>query len=91
MSNCFKTVSEIIHELPALNTYLLNAGNYFAHLPKIDGISFETLEEHVNLVNQYFQKLVAVHQLDRSGIFSLPFHRIIPLGMARCPRAYNKP
>lgn len=64
MSNCFKTVSEIIHELPALSTYLFNADNYFAHLPKTEDISVETLEEHVNLVNQYFQKLVATHQLD---------------------------
>ncbi|MDR1370296.1 MAG: CRISPR-associated helicase Cas3' [Dysgonamonadaceae bacterium] len=64
MCNCFKTVSEIIHELPALSTYLLNADNYFAHLPKTEDISVETIEEHVNLVNQYFQKLVAAHQLD---------------------------
>ena len=64
MSNCFKPVSEIIHELPALSTYLLDAGDYYAHLPKTEGISVETIEKHVNLVNRYFEKLVIAHQLD---------------------------
>ena len=64
MSNCFKPVSEIIHELPALSTYLLDAGDYFAHLPKTEGISVETIEKHVNLVNRYFEKLVIAHELD---------------------------
>lgn len=64
MSNCFKPVSEIIHELPALGTYLLDAGDYYAHLPKTEGISVETIETHVNLVNRYFEKLVIAHELD---------------------------
>ena len=64
MSSCFKPVSEIINELPALSTYLLDAGNYYAHLSKVEGISVETIEEHVNLVNLYFEKLVVAHQLD---------------------------
>jgi CRISPR-associated endonuclease/helicase Cas3 len=64
MYSCFKSVAEIIRELPALRTYLLDAGNYYAHLPKSEGISVETIEEHVNLVNQYFEKLVIAHELD---------------------------
>ncbi|MBS4057915.1 MAG: CRISPR-associated helicase Cas3' [Bacteroidales bacterium] len=64
ISNCFKPVSEIIHELPALSTYLLDAGDYYAHLPKTEGISVETIEKHVNLVNRYFEKLVNAHELD---------------------------
>ena len=64
MSNCVKPVSEIIHELPVLSTYLLDAGDYYAHLPKTEGISVETIEKHVNLVNRYFEKLVIAHQLD---------------------------
>lgn len=64
MCSCFKPVSEIIRELPALSTYLLDAGNYYAHLPKSEGISTETIEEHVNLVNRYFEKLVVAHELD---------------------------
>lgn len=64
MYSCFKPVSEIIRELPALSTYLLDAGNYYAHLPKIEGFSVETIEEHVDLVNRYFEKLVVSHELD---------------------------
>ena len=64
MSNCFKSVSEIIQKLPALSTYLLDAGDYYAHLPKVNGISVETIEKHVNLVNRYFEKLVVAHELD---------------------------
>lgn len=64
MCNCFKTVSEIVRDLPALSSYLLNASNYYAHLPKNGESSSETLEEHVNLVNKYFEKLVTVHNLD---------------------------
>ena len=64
MSNCFKPVSEIVHELPALGTYLLHAGNYYAHLPKDGRSSKETLEEHISLVNDYLGKLVQYHKLD---------------------------
>lgn len=64
MSNCFKPVSDIIQELPALNSYLLNAGDYYAHLPKDSRGSKETLEEHVDLVNGYMEKLVHIHKLD---------------------------
>jgi len=64
MCNCFKTVSEIVHNLPALSNYLLNAGNYFAHLPKVEVNPVETIEEHVNLVNRYLEKLVTTHNLD---------------------------
>jgi len=64
MSNCFKPVSEIIHELPALGTYLLHAGNYYAHLSKDGRSSKETLEEHIGLVNEYLEKLVQYHKLD---------------------------
>lgn len=64
MSNCFKPVSQIIQKLPALSSYLLNAGNYYAHLPKDENCDVETIEEHVNLVNQYFEQLVVAHNLD---------------------------
>lgn len=64
MCNCFKTVSEIVCDLPALSSYLLNAGNYFAHLPKVAESPAERIEEHVDLVNHYFKKLVVAHNLD---------------------------
>lgn len=64
MYNCFKTVSEIVSDLPALSSYLLDAGSYYAHLPKIAESPIETIEEHVDLVNCYFEKLVVAHKLD---------------------------
>jgi len=64
MYSCFKTVSEIICDLPALSSYLLDAGKYYAHLPKIEERPEETIEAHVNLVNRYFEKLVVAHKLD---------------------------
>ena len=64
MYNCFKTVTEIVRDLPALSSYLLNAGNYYAHLPKVAEIQAERIEEHVDLVNHYFEKLVVTHNLD---------------------------
>jgi CRISPR-associated endonuclease/helicase Cas3 len=64
MSSCFKSVSEIIHELPALSTYLLNAGNYYAHLPKKECIPKETLEKHITSVCNYLVHLTQIHQLD---------------------------
>lgn len=64
MCNCFKTVTEIVRDLPALSSYLLNAGNYYAHLPKVAEIQAERIEEHVDLVNHYFEKLVVTHNLD---------------------------
>lgn len=64
MSKSFKKVSDIISELPALSTYLLNAGNYYAHLSNFGNLSKETLEEHTVLVNRYLGKLVQVNQLD---------------------------
>lgn len=64
MYNCFKTVSEIVSDLPALSSYLLDAGSYYAHLPKIAESPIETIEEHVDLVNRYFEKLVVAHKLD---------------------------
>lgn len=65
MLNYFKSAKEIIKELPALSDYLNDAGNYYAHLPKFDRtIPKETLEEHLNLVNDYVVRLIEKHQLD---------------------------
>ncbi len=64
MYSCYKPISEIIHNIPALSNYLLDAGVYYAHLPKTEGVSEETIEEHVDLVNRYFEKLVVAHELD---------------------------
>ncbi|MDA3616747.1 CRISPR-associated helicase Cas3' [Polluticaenibacter yanchengensis] len=65
MLSYFKSAREIIKELPALSDYLNAAGNYYAHLPKSDlTIPKETLEEHINLVNNYAVRLIEKHRLD---------------------------
>ncbi len=66
MSNYFKPVAAIIRELPALDTYLVNAHNYYAHLPSNvdDFFAKETLEEHISLVNDYLVRLTDAHNLD---------------------------
>lgn len=64
MCNSFKSVREIINELPALSDYLLDADSYYAHLPNKEFQRKETLEEHVRLVNSYLERLVTCHQLD---------------------------
>ncbi|MEZ4968878.1 MAG: CRISPR-associated helicase Cas3' [Flavobacteriaceae bacterium] len=65
MPNYFKSTKEIINELPALSEFLVNAGTYFAHLPKLNtSLPKETLEEHINLVNNYATTLIEKHKLD---------------------------
>ncbi|WP_234997955.1 CRISPR-associated helicase Cas3' [Parabacteroides sp. Marseille-P3160] len=66
MSNCYKTISDIINNLPVLSKTLLNAGNYYAHTPKENNVVKETLAEHQGLVNKYFINLVKHHQLDKT-------------------------
>lgn len=66
MLNYFKSSKQLINELPALSDFLNNAGTYYAHLPKINAtIPKETLEEHINLVNEYAVRLIEKHQLDK--------------------------
>lgn len=66
MYNCYKTVSDLISSLPALGSYLAEAGNYLAHRPReaTENRLPETLEAHVNLVNEYLVRLVEAHGLD---------------------------
>lgn len=67
MCNCYDTVAELIDTLPALDSYLMDSGNYYAHRPKeaSGNIPKETLEAHINLVNEYFKQSVNAHQLDK--------------------------
>lgn len=65
MLNYFNTAEEIINQLPALSSYLTNAGDYYAHLPnQNNNVPSEALEEHINLVNKYAVTLIKKHQLD---------------------------
>ncbi|MDJ1473781.1 CRISPR-associated helicase Cas3' [Xanthocytophaga flava] len=62
MSSSFKTVSEIQAAIPPLSKWLPTVGNYLAHTHK--GKMSEPFEEHVLLVNEYFNTLCEVHKLD---------------------------
>lgn len=65
MHSYFKSSKDILNELPALSDFLIDASTYYAHLPKRNvTIPKETLEEHINLVNDYAKRLIEIHQLD---------------------------
>ncbi|MXV38204.1 CRISPR-associated helicase Cas3' [Flavobacteriaceae bacterium Ap0902] len=68
MSNSYKTVSEIIEEWKKDYNFailLKDAENYYAHTNPYALPPYETLEEHIDLVLIYFDKLCKIHQLDR--------------------------
>ncbi|WP_338813361.1 CRISPR-associated helicase Cas3' [Bernardetia sp. Wsw4-3y2] len=64
MSNFSKldSISKIIKNLDAFDTLLKNASTYHAH--RKEGFDSETLKEHIILVNEKFEKLTEIHQLD---------------------------
>lgn len=66
MYNCYSSISTLLSELPALSSYLLDAGNYLAHLPgeAQPERAPEILEMHINLVNSYLAQLTEKHGLD---------------------------
>lgn len=57
-----KTVSEIQQAIPALTEWLTTADKYLAHTHPVK--PSEKFEEHVNLVNKYFQQLCEAHGID---------------------------
>ena len=64
MSNSYKSISKIISEIESVGGYLKDAEKYYAHTPAFEIQKPETLEEHIELVLNYFQKLVEIHHLD---------------------------
>lgn len=67
MSNSYDTVSSILKATPAISTFLVDAEMYYAHVsPKNSSIKKtpETLEEHIELVQQKFAMLIEKHHLD---------------------------
>lgn len=64
MSSSFKTVKQILAEMPCLDSYLTNDKTYWAHRDTQGQKKPETLSEHINLVNSYLLHLVDQHQLD---------------------------
>ncbi|MDO5523933.1 MAG: CRISPR-associated helicase Cas3', partial [Bacteroidia bacterium] len=66
MCNSYKTADEILGQSVGIDTYLVDAGRYYAHRPSV-GIKNrkpELLAEHIALVAGYFKKLVSAHRLN---------------------------
>lgn len=67
MSNSYKSVEQIVSETPSINTFLINANQYYAHItPKniIPALEPETLAQHIDLVQKKCVLLCKIHQLD---------------------------
>lgn len=65
MYSYYKTVNDLVGEIPAIGDILINADSYLAHLPgEGSRRTPETLEAHINLVNNYLVRLVEAHRLD---------------------------
>lgn len=67
MSNYYSTVAEILDNTEAINTFLLDAEKYYAHVsPKNTALPLkpETLQEHIELVQKKFELLCESHQID---------------------------
>lgn len=62
MCSSLKTVAEIRQASPKLSEWLLTADSYLAHTKQ--GFPSEKFEAHVDLVDQYFEKLCEAHGLD---------------------------
>ncbi|WP_410879504.1 CRISPR-associated helicase Cas3' [Myroides sp. DW712] len=62
MSNSYKSIKQLVEEIPSLRTYLQDEGIYYAHIARDKAP--ETLAEHLDLVNTYFVHLVEEHSLD---------------------------
>lgn len=67
MYNSYETVASILKTIPSIDTFLIDAEKYFAHVsPKNSAKQRrpETLKEHIELVQQKFELLVEKHCLD---------------------------
>lgn len=67
MSNSIKSVKAILNDTAPVSTFLSDADKYYAHIsPKNLGNpkNPETLEAHIELVQEKFAKICEVHKLD---------------------------
>lgn len=66
MSSYYRAVESILNETASINRFLIDADKYFAHIPAIGTLTGkpELLCEHIELVQDYFIKLVSAHHLD---------------------------
>lgn len=64
ISNSFRSVGDIFADLPSFDTLLPTHALYHGHKDAARREKVESLIEHVDLVNDYFQRLCKIHQLD---------------------------
>jgi len=67
MFNSFDAVDDILNNIEAINTFLLDAEKYYAHVsPKniSNPLAPETLQEHIELVLEKFKTLCKLHEID---------------------------
>lgn len=67
MSNFYKTVSDILKATPPLYTFLKDSERYYAHVSPRNSVNLkkpETLQEHIELVQQNLESLCSIHGLD---------------------------
>lgn len=76
MFNSYSSVSEILIATQPLNKFLINSETYYAHIsPRHSTVHLEpeTLEQHIELVQEKFELLSKVHCID-NVLDSLIFH-----------------
>lgn len=66
MSNSFDSIAQLLDNTAKISSFLKNAGNYYAHIPRDKNIKKapETLEAHIELVQAKFHKAVNCYGLD---------------------------
>lgn len=67
MCNSYDSVATILRATPSIDTFLLDAEKYYAHVsPKNSSIlkKPETLQQHIELVQKKFELLCQLHNLD---------------------------
>ncbi|MCA4806499.1 CRISPR-associated helicase Cas3' [Myroides odoratimimus] len=64
MYNSYKTIQQILMEVPSLRSYLRDEDTYYAHRDRNGLKAPETLVEHIELVEKYFLQLIRDHHLD---------------------------
>ncbi len=63
MYSYFKTCSQLLSDTKSIGNFLIDAHKYYAHTSRHK--KPETLEEHVELVQKKFERLVETHKLDK--------------------------
>lgn len=67
MYNSYRTVAQILKETPSIDTFLIDADKYYAHVSPRDAtvkLQPETLQQHVELVQEKLALLSEIHGLD---------------------------